>query len=343
MATFSFNQAEGEILPPETTTPSTETALAIIETLSPDDLFTPGKLEPYLRAFNDAVLKDAAPYTDMTKAPHRDALRTLAAAVGKKKTAIEAKRKALVADMVLRKGRIDAEGKRIWEIIEGLQDTVRAPLTGWENLEKQRKASHEKMLIQLLEWGKVSFGMTSGAIEAIIFQVEAVDPATFEEYADLAAGHKGRSLAVLQAALKQAQDAEAQKAENDRLRAAEAERQTQERAINAARFAREQAERDAEAAIQQANADKQRAEQRAADAERRALQAVEEERKRAEEAKAQQKRDAEAREADKAHRESVHDVIRDALALLGVPQMKTANAIIAAIAKGDIPNVHITY
>jgi hypothetical protein len=342
MREFSFDQPAGEILPPETKAP-TDSALAIIETLSPDDIFTPGTLDPYLKAFSDAVLKDAAPYTDMTKAPHRDALRTLAAAVGKKKTAIETKRKALVADMVLRKARIDKEGGRLVEIVQGLQDIVRSPLTGWENMEKTRKANHERMTAQLVEWGKVPFGLSSSAIEAIIFQVEAVHPATLEEYAELAEGHKGRSLAVLQTALKQALDAEAQKAENDRLRAAEVERQSQERAINAARFAREQAERDAEAERRRLTTQAQQAEQRAAEAERRALQAVEEERKRADEAKAREQRSAAAREADKAHREAVHACIRDALALLGVPSITVANAIIAAIAKGDIPNVSITY
>ena len=312
MREFSFDQPAGEILPPETKAP-TDSALAIIETLSPDDIFTPGTLDPYLKAFSDAVLKDAAPYTDMTKAPHRDALRTLAAAVGKKKTAIETKRKALVADMVLRKARIDKEGGRLVEIVQGLQDIVRSPLTGWENLEKQRKANHERMTAQLVEWGKVPFGLSSSAIEAIIFQVEAVDPATLEEYAELAEGHKGRSLAVLQTALKQALDAEAQKAENDRLRAEAAERAIQEKVQAAVKSAVEEV--------------KQTYENRAYAFPSPPL-TVEE---------------APLPLISTSWPDQVHACIRDALALLGVPSINVANAIIAAIAKGDIPNVSITY
>ena len=310
MREFSFDQPAGEILPPETKAP-TDSALAIIETLSPDDIFTPGTLDPYLKAFSDAVLKDAAPYTDMTKAPHRDALRTLAAAVGKKKTAIETKRKALVADMVLRKARIDKEGGRLVEIVQGLQDIVRSPLTGWENMEKTRKANHERMTAQLVEWGKVPFGLSSSAIEAIIFQVEAVDPATLEEYAELAEGHKGRSLAVLQTALKQALDAEAQKAENDRLRAEAAERAIQEKVQAAVKSAVEEV--------------KQTYENRAYAFPSPTL-TVEE-----------------APLISTSWRDQVHADIRDALALLGITSFDTANKIIEAIAAGKIPHITITY
>lgn len=184
-------------------------------------------------------------------------------------------------------------------------------------------------------------------------------------------------------ALRQAEEAERQRQEAERVRqereaeiarqAAEqarikAEREAEERAAAAERAA--QAERDriarqareAEEAAARAERDRLAAEARAraaeaqreadrqaqAEREERARQAaIEAERQRVEREAAKQRAEQEARERNQAHRRAINRKAADAIVravsdLLGDHQA-IAQAVVTAIAKGDVPAVTITY
>jgi hypothetical protein len=328
----------GDVLPPAPENP--DSALLKIDKMTPEQIFAPGTMDPILEAIRTEVMRQASKL-DISTEQNRKALGSLAFKVTKSKTFIEGQRKSLVAAEKKRLAAIDAEGRRIWDILEGIAIEVRKPLTDWEQIDKDRVSRHEATLASLLEAAKVPFGATVSDLKAIIARVEAIDPATCEEFAQLASGHKATALKELNAALKFSEEMERQKSENERLKAAAAERETQERAISAARFAREQAERDAEAERQRLMAEKQQAEDRAAAAERRALQAVEEERARAAEAKAKEDAETAKREANKKHVAKINKEIMDAL--LDLSFGDDLEILVKAIAAGKIPHVTITY
>lgn len=331
---------QGEVLPPAPENP--DSALLKVDKMTPEQIFVPGTMDPILTAIRDEVTRQAAALDPSTKEGLK-AIGSLAFKVTKSKTFIESQRKSLVASEKKRLQAIDTEGRRIWDILEGIAAEVRKPLTEWEQIDKDRIARHEKTLLSLLEAGKVSFGVTSAYLLNAVAAVEAVDPATTEEFAHLATAHKAAALRELNAALKVAQEVENQQAENARLRAESAERETQELAISAARLAREAAERESEAALAKANAEKQQAEDRAAAAERRALQAVEEERARAAEAKAKEAEAQAKREANKKHVKAVDLAAVEALQSECGMEFNAAADVVSAISNGKIPAVSISY
>ncbi len=330
----------GDVLPPAPENP--DSALLKIDKMTPEQIFAPGTMDPILEAIRTEVTRQAAKL-DISTEQNRKAIGSLAFKVTKSKTFIEGQRKSLVAAEKKRLAAIDSEGRRIWDILEGIAAEVRKPLTDREQIDKDRIAGHEAKLLVLLEAAKVPFGCTVAELKDVIARVELVDPATFEEFASLAAGHKANALKELNAALKVSEEVERQKAENERLRSEASERETQERAISAARIAREQAELDAEAERQRLMSEKQQAEDRAAAAERRALQAVEEERARAAEAKAAQEAETAKREANKKHVAKVEREV--AIALVNLCSLTDAQAevVIGTIRQSLIPHVTIAY
>lgn len=327
----------GEVMPP--TAGNAESALTKVDKMTPEQIFVPGTMDPILAAIRDEVTRQAA-VLDISTEPNRKALAALAFKVTKSKTFIEGQRKSLVAGEKKRLQAIDSEGRRIWDILEGIATEVRQPLTEWEQIDKDRVLSHEATLDMLSMAKTVPFGSSAADIQSVIAKVEAVDPATTEEYVLLTVQRKAEALRELAAALKTTQEVEAQKAENDRLRAESAERQSQETAIAAARIAREQAEKDAEA--EKVRIVKE-AEDRVALAERKAAQAVEEERARAAEAKEQEAAATAKREQNKKHVSKIHKEIRDALLTVSLDNVLDLDAIINAIDQGKIPHVSITY
>ena len=309
--------------------------------MTPEQIFAPGTMDPILEAIRTEVTRQAAKL-DISTEQNRKALGSLAFKVTKSKTFIEGQRKSLVAAEKKRLAAIDSEGRRIWDILEGIAAEVRKPLTDWEQIDKDRIASHESLIMKLQEWAKPVFGATAADIRSSIHAIESLDTDKCEEFASLAAGHKANALKELNAALNVSKEIERQKAENERLRSEASERETQERAISAARIAREQAERDAEAERQRLMAEKQQAEDRAAAAERRALQAVEEERARAAEAKAEEEAKAARREMNKKHVAKINAEAAAGMVADGLDE-EAARLVVEAIAAGKIPHVSIQY
>ena len=332
-------QKQGEALPPKAENP--DSALMKVDRMTAAEIFVPGAMDPILVAIREEVKRQAAEIDTSNPAGLKQ-LGSLAYKVTKSKTFIESQRKSFVAAEKKRLQVVDTEGRRIWDILEGIADEVRKPLTDFEQIEKDRKANHEQALLGLIAMASVPFGATAEQLSRSISGLQSIDTATFEEYATLAEGHKQAAFKALAAALEVTEATEAQKAENERMRAEAQERETQERAIFAARYAREAAEKEAEAERQRLLADKQEAEDRAVAAERRAKQAVEEERARAAEAKAKEAEETAKRERNKKHRERIESEACGALVGCGFPP-EAAIVIVHAIATGDIPHITIQY
>jgi colicin import membrane protein len=127
-------------------------------------------------------------------------------------------------------------------------------------------------------------------------------------------------------------EAQARKAEADRIAAAEQAKRDQIAAEQRAR------EREAELA-RKAEADRIAAEQKA---ERDRIAAIEAERKRIADEKAAEEAEAQRRAANKAHRASVNRDILAAFVGCGAAE-ELSKALIAAIARGEVPHVSISY
>jgi colicin import membrane protein len=343
MNEVAWNEAQGQVLPPAAENHGS--ALAKIDKLTPEEIFIPGTLDSILTAIKDEVDRLAMGLKDMTVKANRDALRSLAMRVVKSRTFVEGQRKGLVSARKKQLADIDSEARRIASILEGIEDEVRAPLTAWEQAEKDRKAGCELILTNLQEWAKLPFGASSVYIQDTIGDVEAVDPESAQEFAHLAVTHKANTLKILGEALKVALEQEAQKAEVARLQAEANERAIRERERVAAEAAveREKAEsarREREAVERAEMAEKRRLEAEA-QAERDKEAAVEAERKRVSQVAEDARLAAEARENNKKHRQKILNESR--LAMLEYGSTEDVTNILQAIADGKIPHVSIAY
>ena len=331
---------------------SSGSALARIDGITVADMFTPGYMDPILEAVRTEVLAQAAKL-DISTEENRKALASIAYKVAKSKTFVDGQRKAFVAGEKKRLQTIDSEGARIWMILEGIQKEVRQPLTEWEDAEKARVKKHEDAVAAIWEM-KPHLYPTIDSLILAVAQLNAIDPATFQEFQAPANTAKHQTLELLTDELVRRQKAEADQKELDRLRVEASERQKQdeiEAAANAAREAAEKAQREAEEravlaqkmleAEQQASA--RRAEEAAAEAKRQAERAVIAERERvaAEEKAAQDA--AEARARDEAHIKRIrHEAAAGLTANTGLTASE-AEKVLLAIDSGRVPHVTISY
>jgi hypothetical protein len=225
------------------TTPQ-DTALVTIEKLTAVQLFQPGAIDPMLDRIK-AESRARAASLDISKSDDRKELASLAYQLARSRTFIDSQRKALVSDEKKRLAVIDKEGSRIWDELEALQKEVRAPLTEWEQAEKDRVAALEVRIEYLTLAGNCQ-GLPTASIAAKIEELEAYDVSDMEEFTRRAALAKSESLQKLRPMLAAAQQADADRAELERHRKEAAERAQKEHEANIARLAREEAEAVAE-------------------------------------------------------------------------------------------------
>lgn len=321
------------------------TALAKIDAITVADMFTPGFMDPILEAVRTEVMAQASKL-DISTEPNRKALASLAYRVAKSKTFIEQQRKGFVAVEKKRLQTIDAEGTRIWTILEGIQKECRQPLTEWEDAEKNRVKRLEDALSELRQAGPGTIAMfdslTVEAMEERLREIKA-DTTDWQEFTALAKGAKVEAVETITGAIERKKKAEADRKELERLRVASAERERQGSIEAAAAAAREQAEREKKAAEERASAAEQRARDAEAEAQRKAEAAVEAERFRvaAEEKAAQDAADRRAQDA--ALRKAIHNESAQALVRESHIDYEAAIEVIAAISMGTIPYITINY
>ena len=333
----------------------------------------PAGLDPYLQQIKAEIDGFKA---DVSTKKGRDAIASIAHKVARSKIALDNIGKDLVAELKDVPKKIDAERKRMRDLLDQWKDEVRRPLTEWEEAEEARKARHQDAIADIKAAAQGLDGIAASALRERIALVESkVIDAAFEEFEAEAHRDKAQSLETLRAALVAREKHEAEQAELARLRAEAAAREQKEREERIAKDAAERAQREAEAKAQaereaairreaeaKAEAEKrelelklaaERAEREKAEAlrreqeakaaaERKAAEAVEAEKRRAAAQAEAEEREARRREADKKHQAAVNRAAMEALVAGGIPE-EHAKAAITLIAKRMVPAVSIAY
>jgi septal ring factor EnvC (AmiA/AmiB activator) len=302
------------------------------------------RMEPYIEKVRKAVADFAG---TVTTAKGRKEIASMAHKVVKVKTYIEGVGFDLATAQKEIPKKIDATRKYVRDTLDKIAGDVRQPLTTWEKNEEARVKKHTDTLALLDTFTRGEYPQTIDAIKANIATAAAIiiGPACeeFEPEYDKA---KESAEAALTAALARAEQAEADRAELERLRTEAAERAENDRIEKLKRDAAEQAKQEAEQAAQaerdaaQAREDELR---RAAEKAQQDARDTEERLKREAAAKAaQDERDRLAREANTKHRAAVNRAALSAFVEGGVDEA-TAKKVIALIAKKMIPAISITY
>lgn len=347
------------------TVPPKETALQVYS--------TENGLEPYLQIIK-AEIDSFVP--DVSTRKGREAIASIAYKVARSKTALDNAGKELVAELKEVPKKIDAERKRMRDLLDAWQADVRRPLTEWEEAEAARVERHTDAInhMKSLTVGLESFDSTSISNRITESEAFVIDD-SWEEFEAEAHRVKAASLATLREALAGRQKYEAEQAELERLRAeaaareqkareeriareaAEAERLAAERRAKEERDAATRREAEAKAAaerrelelkLQAEHAEREkveaqrRAEQAERDAQARAEAAAAAERQRQADEQARIQAEAEAREKDKAHKKAINNEALAALIAGGMPE-ECAKQAITLIAQRKVPHIVIQY
>jgi colicin import membrane protein len=250
-----------------------ETALALVQSITAVEFFKPGASKDLLDKVKQEARELAASF-DVSTPAGEDGIRTLAAKLGKVKNKIENEGKALVAGEKSRLKVIDTERGVVWDEMEALQKEVRQPLTDKENAEKARIDSHEAALDGLIVAGNfVAQNWQTMPIEDMRARLAAITNSRrdWQEFLARAKQTVVTAIGQIKTSIAQREKMDADAAELEQLRTMEIARQKKEAEEDIARKAREAAE---------AVARKREEEQRAAAAAER--QRIEDERIQAE-------------------------------------------------------------
>lgn len=330
-------------------------------------------LDPYMKRVREQIDAFSA---DVTTNKGRKAIASMASKVARCKTAWDGLGKDLVTELKEKPKMIDAERKRMRDLMDSWRDEVRQPLNKWEEAEQARVDGH-RAAIKHFEAMQFCSDLDSSEIRRSIQLTESVRIGDhWEEFEAEAARTKDATLAKLREQLVIREKYEAEQAELELLRKQAAEREIADREARIAREAKEQAEAEAKARMEaqvqamkdaeqarirhneeeqrridaeakrreQAHADALAASERAkAEAEQRAIDAAIRERARIEAEQASQKAAAEKQAANKAHRKAINNAALEDLMAAGLVDEETAKFIIALIATNKIRHTTINY
>jgi len=199
--------------------------LISLEALNPKEVFTD---EGVIKLIAEAKSK-AVPKLQPDTPEGREELRSLAYEIARTKTGIDALRKDYVAELKSITSTIDKHGRIIWNELESLQESVRKPLTEFENAEKLRIQNHKNGLAAFRESVNFDYEPTSEQITERIASVKKLSERDFEEFTEqaktLSETSIGRLGEKLNATIKAEQDAK----ELAELKAADEARKQAER------------------------------------------------------------------------------------------------------------------
>ncbi len=316
-------------------------------------IFSPNGSDEILREIKEKV---ESVVLDVSTQSGREQIRSLAFKIARTKTGLDKMGKNLKAEFKARCDAIDSERAKIWDELERLQEKVRKPLTDFENKEKERVAERESRISQMASVVQTfDSDSTADKIRAQIDFVTHTKEFDWQEFAERADSVARQTLLFLQERLDARLKRDAEIAELDRLRKEKEERERKEREDKIAAEAAENARIAAEKKAEQEKADilaKAKADAEAAEQKR--LDDIEEARKK-EEARQKKIRDDEAaaeklRADNLEHKKKINNEAANAIVALysrvdGIPgiTLDQAKAVIAAIAKGEIPHTKINY
>ena len=298
---------------------------------------------------------------DASTAANRKKLASIAYSVAQAKTGIDGEGKDLVSEAKAKIKVVDDNRKSVRDKLDTLRDTIRQPVTDYEQAEQARLAAIQAVLDQLdtLASANDSDGLRLSAEQLHMRKHQAAALAK-NDYGDMAADVAAKAestLKYLDTAIAAAEEYEQQQAEIERMRTeqaareqadheakiaaeaaekaraeaeakAKAEREASERARIEAQLKAEQAERDKQAAIDRAEAEKQAAVQ----AERLRIEA---------EAAQAEKAEAE-RAANVENQRKGNRSVMAAMLECGIEE-EAAKAFLIKAIQGKVPHLKITY
>ena len=266
------------------------------------DIFAPGAAQNIVSEIEAKAKAEAAQY-DASRPSGRAALVSLAHKVARSKTALDETGKRLTEEWRVRTNAVNEERRMIRERLDALKESIREPVTEYEQQEKNRIQAHEDALAEITALGDLSHGFDRQDIEHRIAAIEALPYRDWQEFLARANGEVARVSEILRSSLAAAIKRDEEQAELARLRAEAEARERKEREERIAAEAAERARKEAEA---KAEAERLAVEQKARAERDAAARAAEESRLKIERAiaaaEAAEKAKAEAEE--KAEREA---------------------------------------
>ena len=214
--------------------------------------------------------KVAAHKPDVSTKRGRDEIRSLAAEIASNKATLIKIGKGLTEGWRKSTKAVNEECNILEERMDDLKERVRAPLTAFENAEKERVSGHEAALAAIVEHPNFGTTETSDELQRRLDYLVTYPWRDWQEFANRANAVLGSEIDRTAGLLAAAHKREDEAAELARLREAEAERQRQEAIRAAAERDRRIAAEAAEKARLAAEAEAQRllAEEREASAKR---------------------------------------------------------------------------
>lgn len=284
----------------------------------------------------------------------RKKIASIAYSVAQAKTAIDGTGKDLVADAKAKIKIVDNNRKDVRDQLDDLKDTIRRPVTEYEEAEKA-KVEAMKAVFDRLESLSAPIHPDGSSVDSATFiaRLEEVKQLQAIDHGDFAAEIREKTTETvlrLESMIATAKEHEKRQAEIEKLRAEQAAREQVEREARIAADAAEKARIEAEA---KASAEKEAAERARIEAQLRAEQAERDKQaaiERAEAvlrlksmiAEAAEKEQAEAkRAADIEHQRTINRAIIAALSVHVDDDQ--AKSILTAMVRGNIPHIKICY
>lgn len=267
------------------------------------DVFAPGAARNFVAGIEKRARDEAAQH-DGSTAASRATLVSLAHKVARSKTALDDMGKTLTEEWRVRTNAVNEERRMIRERLDALKEEIRAPVTEFEQREKNRIQAHEDALLEIISLGDLPHGCGRDEIENRLHALGDMQPRNWDEFATKATREKERAYAVLTAALAAELARKREQAELARLRSEAEARERKEREeriaaeaaekarLESERKAQEEREKAARAAEEQRKA-LERAQDAAAEAERARIEAEQRAAKEAAEAEARAQRERE--------------------------------------------------
>jgi colicin import membrane protein len=299
-------------------------ALVTTAVANPIAVFTDGKrYSEFAARLREEVSKHVP---DLTTATGRAAIASLAYSVSRAKASLDKAGLKLTEDARATIAAVNATRNTIKAELTELAAEVRAPLTAWEEAEKDRTDANVATLARIANATTIAEDDTAASVEARGREIHAMTfdaPQWTDAEAEQAVRAKATAVQALVAARNQLRQKEADAAELAELRAREAERIARETAEREARETAEREAREAQEREEAAQRERDAAEQREREAEQRRereRQEAADAARREAEAAAQAERDrivreareaADAREAEHARQMAVERAARE--------------------------------
>jgi len=306
---------------------------------------------------------------DLDDPAENKAARSDRLALGKVIAELDRKHSAIKAPLLEATRIVDGERKRLKDEFLAIQQHIKGQLDAYEQQERERVETLRGLVEDIREMVTDSLSLCSEGIAERLKSARAIVlDDSWQEFKAEAALARTETIDALESLLEERQKAEAQAAEQARLRAEAEAKARQEREEKIAREAAEKARTEAEAkmraeaervererreAEEKAARDRERAKAEAAkaiaDAEAKAARAAAEERARIEREQAERARkEAEARKAEEErkakqkHRSKIHGEIKRDLITCGLDDALSTN-VVEMIRDGKIAHVTICY